>query len=392
MMPQKPYHSLQLIYRRVRETLRVFFAPPTPVWILWGRETSSKDTLKVLYAGGTLTKNYLINLLFDSPCVENYLGRKRIWKLLRSIKQIKGDYSFVALEASQTLRTVFQGKNQFFIPLWISSEIDILDEKPECFKNESLNSDLRRIKKNNLSFEVTKDLSHLRNFYWNMYCPYITKRHGNVAFVMRYEVMEHKFKTCELLLIKKGPEYIAGILLVYSKKGARLWSLGIKDGSREYINDGAVGALFYFSYLYLRQKGYEKINLGKSRPFLHDGVLRYKAKWDQKIIRADAQGLFVKPLLSSPGVKEFFINNPFIFQEKDCLNVALFIEENQLLGDKEFSRILKKYFLPGISKIFIYLFGESAGGVRGNVFLDFAKKVEIHSAEDLFKPTKKRVA
>ena len=390
MMPQKPYHILQLIYRRARETLRVFFAPPTPVWILWGRETSSKDTLKVLYAGGNQTKNYLINLLFDSSCVENYLGRKGIWKLLRIVKQVGGDCSLVAMEVPQNLRTAFREKNQFYIPLWISGEIEILDKKPECFKKETLRSDLRKIEKNNLSFEVTNDLSHLHNFYWNMYYPYITKRHGNVAFVMSYEAMEHKFKKCELLLIKKGSEYIAGILLVYSKQGVRLWSLGIKDGSREYISDGAMGALFYFSYLYLRQKGYKKINLGGSRPFLHDGVLRYKAKWDQKIVRADARGLLVKPLLNSARVKGFFLNNPFIFQQKDCLNVALFVEGTQLLGDKEFSRILKKYYLPGISKIFIYLFGESGGGVRGNVSNDFNKKVEIHSAEDFFKPTTKK--
>jgi hypothetical protein len=203
MMLQKPYHILQFIYRRVRETLRVFFAPSTPVWILWGRDTSSKDTFKVLYAGGNQTKNYLINLLFDSSCVENYLGRKWIWKLSRNIKQIGGDCSLVAMEVSETLHTSFREENQFYIPLWISGEIDIVDEKPESFKKKTFKSDLRKIKKNNLSFEVTNDLGHLHNFYWNMYYPYITKRHGNVAFVMSYEVMKHKFKNCELLLIKK---------------------------------------------------------------------------------------------------------------------------------------------------------------------------------------------
>jgi len=388
---RKPYRILQLIYQRFRQALRVFFVLRTPVWILWGQETSTKDNLTVLYAGGNLTKNYLSNLLFAPPYGETYLGWKWCWKLSRIIKQMGSDCSLVAREVSQPLCPLFQKKNSFYIPLWVRGEIDIPDEKAEIFKNETLKSDLRKIRKNNFSFDVTSELSHLENFYWNMYIPYITKRHGQLGFVMGHEIMEHEFKNCELLLIKKDAGYIAGTLIVYSKQGVRLWSLGIKNGDREHINNGAIGALFYFSYLYLKQKGYKKINLGGSRPFLHDGVLRYKKKWNQKIIYADVRGLLVQPLLNRAGVKGFFLNNPFIFRQKGHLNVALFVESNQLLDDKAFAMILKEYYLPGISKLFIYRYGEGSGATDTTVPAELNENVEIQSAEDLFKPTKKNL-
>ena len=156
------------------------------------------------------------------------------------------------------------------------------------------------------------------------------------------------------LLIKKEKVYIAGILLVIRKNSARLWSLGIKDGSIDYIKDGAMGALFYFAVRYLQERGYERMNFGSSRAFLKDGVLKYKKKWNQKIIGTSRTGFLMKPISKTAGLEGFLLNNPFVFADKNGLSGAIFVETDEPLSEKESRKIYKDYHLAGISNLFIY--------------------------------------
>lgn len=263
--------------------------------------------------------------------------------------------------------------------------MDISVDISSFVKNKSLQSDLRRIRSNRLSFELKNELPQFDNFYYNMYLPYITKRHGNQAFVMKYESMKEKFRNCDLLLIKKEKEYIAGILLAYEKDVARLWSIGVKDGNSDYIKYGAIGALFYFSIHHLKGKGYKRVSFGLSRAFLNDGVLQYKKKWNLQMVDTDRLGFLFSPLSKTAAMKGFLLNNPFIYIKKPKINGAVFMESNQPLTKKDLQKIRDDYYLVGMNKLVIYKFGKHDSEIQEVVPSALSERMTICSAECIFK-------
>jgi len=354
------------------------------VWVITGQEILSKQELAIIYIGSEEHKNFLAKLAFGNSYKENYIGITCLWRIFKTVKTHGHFCSLMVAQVPKSTVILFGKKKCFYIPLWVEGEVDISVDIPRLINNESLKSDIRRIKRSKLHFELTHELSQFHNFYYNMYLPYITKAHGNTAIIMKYDSMKKEFKKCDLLFIKKEKEYIAGVLITYTKNVARLWSLGVKDGNLEYIKDGAVGAIFYFSFLHLKEKGFRRVNVGGSRPFYNDGILWYKKKWSQKIVGKHQIGFLIKPLSMTVGIMGFFLNNPFIFVHKNLFNGALFAEAGRSFSREDFQKFYKNYYLTGISKLFIYQFEQVPCGRRQAVPPELSDKITICSADSLF--------
>ncbi len=347
------------------------------LWIITGEDIKSKQALSVFYAGSKENKNYLINLILDKPNQENYIGKIWIWGILKNINEKKFNCSLMVVEAPKYFSLFSITKKWFYIPCWISGEIDISNEISSLITNASLKSDIRKIKRNYLSFESTNEIFQLYDFYHNMYLPYITEAHDDEAIVKEYDFIKEEFKNCDLILVKSREEYIGGCLIRYTGESARLWCIGIKNGNRDYLQRGVVGALYYFSFCYLKDKGFKKVELGDTRSFFKDGVLQYKKKWDMRIVSASETGFLVNILPERNSAKGFFLNNPFIYMDKGKLEGAIFIENDQLLSEKDFREIYKGYYRYGISKLIIYRFGGDVSMVPKTVPPDFSDSIEI---------------
>jgi len=360
------------------------------VWIITGDEIFSGQKLVIIYAGREKDKNFLVKLAFDDTFEENYRGKAWLWKLHEIAKGDNYGCSLMIVEVPRLFRTFLGKKRCFYVPSWVSGGIDISVDNPLLFKqrNTSLKSDLNKIRRNKLRFEVTKDLSMLHDFYCNMYRPYVTTAHGNRAVEMSYEHVKSKFtehaSINDLLLIRKEDEYRAGVLLIYRGNCAKLLFLGVKDGNVNYVRDGAIGALFYFSVQYLSEKGVTRIDFGASRSFLKDGVLRFKRKWNQRISRERKIAFLFKPLSMTRGVKGFFLNNPFIYEDRTGLNGAIFVESDLSLSQSDIRSIYNDYYLNGLSKLVIYQFGKTDTEIQSIVPPELSDKIIVRSAESIF--------
>jgi len=367
------YHKTPSIFRPLIFPARLIYSfifhLRVDEWILTGEESSSRQQLAIMYSGTKEKKNYFANLAFNNLNLENHVGRRWLWQVSTKSERIHSGCSLIINEVPAGLRILFKKKECFYIPEWIINGVDIPDnihalvDYKSCksdilVDNDSLKSDLRRITKNGLYFEIANKFSQYQDFYNNMFVPYLTKIHGNMALIPSYEWMKTKFKHCDLLLIKKDGKQIAGVLLNYRKKRARLWALGVKDGNLDYLKQGATGASYYFSFCYLREKGYKTVSLGGSRAFLKDGVFRYKKKWGAKIIIATKSGFLLKVMSITGGVKGFLTNNPFVYIDKIGLIGAIFLNTDQLLRENAVETTCKSYSCEGISKWIIYRFTE----------------------------------
>ena len=373
------YWPLRFIDRRINK-LRYDF------YLLRGEENLSKQQMGIIYAyngGSKENMNLLIKLAFGSSYEEHYLGKSWRWQIDRTVKEKGYQCSLMVLEAPESFRRLLR-KNSFYIPGWIFGEVDISDDS-SLLKNSSLQSDLRRIRKNGLNFEIRNEIDQLDNFYHNMYIPYISKAHANRAIIMDYDFMVHEFGKCDLLLIKKENLYIAGCLISYREDEPRLWSLGVKDANTTYIHDGAIGALFYFAVRHLKERGYKKVNFGLSRPFMNDGVLRYKKKWGLKIIGADKIGFMIAPLSLAEATRGFLCNNPFVFQNGDKhFNGAVFIKNEGSFTENDFKKLYKDYYFQGMTSLNIYFDGEVNHELREAVPTELRDTLKIYPAESFF--------
>ena len=359
------------------------------IWIITGNEISSEKKLIIAFAGHEENKNLLTMLAFADSYEETCIGKKWLWKISGVVKKSNRDCSLMVAEVPNFLRSLSEKMKCFYLPSWLSGEIVFSVDKSALFKNRnsSLKSDISKIKKNKLQFEVTNEPTQLKNFYYDMYLPFMTKVHGERSVIPSYDYVKSEFANRDsnmLLLIKKEDEYIAGIILLCKKNNTKLWSLGVKGGNIDHVRDGAIGALFYFSILHAEEQGFTKIQFGGSRPFLKDGVLQYKKKWNQKIYNRKDVGFLIKPISETDGVKGFFVNNPFIYQDKTGLSGAIFVANDQSLSEKDFAKIYKEYYVRGLSKLVIFRLGETDSRALSIVPPEFSDRITMCSAESIF--------
>ncbi|TLD40101.1 MAG: hypothetical protein JETT_3628 [Candidatus Jettenia ecosi] len=119
------------------------------------------------------------------------------------------------------------------------------------------------------------------------------------------------------------------------------------------------------------------MNFGGTRAFLHDGVLQYKKRWGLQIVGSSKMGFLIQPLTKSVNVKNFFLRNPFIYIDEDKLNGAVFIESDQLCSQEDLKKIYKNYYLKGLSKLNIYLFGDNERNMREIIPPELRERMSI---------------
>ena len=344
--------------------------------------------LSVLYAVkdsnsvSVMNMNYILELVFGSSGQKLYLGRVWMWNIPKMIAKKGQSCSLMVVQVHESLRNLLRPSKWFYIPLSVSGEVDIpIDQS--VMKKHTVKTDLRKIRDNSLGFEVAQDPQQFDDFYYNMYTPYITEAHSANAFILPYEEMRAEFKNCDLLLITKQEKRIAGSLIVYEETGPRLWAPGNRDSNRHYLKDGARGALYHFSFLFLKEKGYTTVNLGRSKAFLRDGVLQYKRKWSQRIVATSPYVYALKIISFTNGAKAFLQQNPFIFENGGTLNGAVFVDEEKALTSKDFVKIDKQFFNPGLSKLYIYCFHDIEEIKQASIPPELSDRVELRSAGDM---------
>jgi len=368
LLPIKRMHSLVKVLR-------------LNLWIITGVENLSKEKLIVFYAGSSaeIEKNFFAKLIFDGSFNENNIGKAWLWNIIRSKRQISDKCSLMVVESPWFFCKFFKRKKDFFVPFWILGKVD-----SSLPLTRTVKSDKQKAKKNNLHFELTNELPKFHDFYYNMHVPYINKAHGLEAIIEDYNSMKAKFNNGELLLLKNENEYIGGMLLYYTQNQGHLYVLGIKNGEIKYVNDGAIGAMYYFAIQYLKEKGYKYVYLGESRAFLNYGVLQFKKKRNMQINQRSEMGFLIRPISKIEGVKGFFMKNPFIYTDKINFKSAVFVENDQLLSREDFEQIYKNYYLKGISELIIYRFGKVNNVINENIPPEYSDKIAICSADNLF--------
>lgn len=343
-------------YDRLRALIR---ARRFPVWLLVGIARQGSHELRLLYGGQEADKFYVLERAFNSAPQERYLGKKWIWAMLPLARRYQCDVDIVSTVKQAVVPE--DGCERFRIPAWLTTEVIISAQKLENSNSKSRRRDIRQIRKNGFCYEITSQQSDLNHFYYRMYLPMMRSSHGEGALLMKYDRMLQKVRLqqCELLMISRNQRQVAGSLIVYDEPSARLWSEGILDADRSLLRLGVGAAIYLFSFQHLLQKGYQRVNIGRSRAFLNDGVLYYKKRLRPEITAHSDQGLMLRIHRPSPAAHSFLLANPFVFHDGDGISAAIFAEAKDLLDDSSWESIWQGNHMPGISRVVVYALGKA---------------------------------
>lgn len=329
------------------------------VWVVSGTEPNSQLAHSVLCAANPDEVRHVLDLMFAPGFEQRRVGSAWLWKLGRLATATAEECSLMVVGVQAAHRHLLKLPTSLYIPNWLMGEVDLpLD--PGVLKRESVRSDLRKIKRNELKYEVTQDPARFDEFYHQMYVPYITRTHGHSAFVTPYPTAKREFEGCELLLVSRGALVAGGMLIVRREPVPRIWSLGIRDGDRQHVKDGVLAALFHFTFDHLAAGGFRRVKLGWSRAFLRDGVLQFKRKLSQTLTSASPAGTALQILAWTPATQAFVTNNPFIIEADGQLSGAVFTEEDITAEPSTIAEIEKSHWHPGMARVSVYRF-RSAG-------------------------------
>lgn len=183
--------------------------------------------------------------------------------------------------------------------------------------------DIRSIISKGLTYEITHDSYWFDEFYDKMYIPHIQARHGNTGIVRGRKRLRYYFDNGCIMLVKRGEKLLGGCLMM-PVEDVLMWPfLGVIDGSREAIKEGGATALYWFVMNWAFESGFKSINFGHCRPFITDGVLRYKLKWGMRITNDDdaVRDIAIKVNPNSIQGKRFLAQNPFLHLHNEQLMV-----------------------------------------------------------------------
>ncbi len=279
------------------------------------------DGMKVGYAGySSIKKNYFVRLLFNKNHQHTFRGRRLYWQIPYLIDY--HNFDVVVSEISPFVMHHFHKYNGYIVPEW--ARMKILIDRPIseiCRKSVSDFSDImRRIRKYNMTYDILKGEENFDYFQKNLYLPYITKRHGKEAWIEDLTTIWESSPPPMILAIKEGGVIVGASLIQISQDTLYLLRLGLLDGNEEYRRHGVIGALYYFSVLEGQKVGCKYLDVGGARPFLTDGLTKFKMGLTAQFVSNVSKNnsyLWLGFNKDSVVATEFIKRNPLMHINKD---------------------------------------------------------------------------
>jgi len=274
--------------------------------------------LRVLYSGSAPYRHYVRRHIFANSD-ERALGRYWRWQLPGLAGRLHADLRIT--RCARRLRRLLPARvSCFYVPEWVWC-MRTLDAQSVYGKRKPWTS----VEKHGFSSRVTSDVAALCHFYERMYLPLMNTSHGESAQLMKRHDMLRRVADgeAELLSIEKDGTAVAGCVIVYEGGEARLFSRGVLDADKGLLRQRVGDALSLYSIAYLLERGFSRVNLGRARPFLEDGALRFKLERGAYVTSGTDMGVDIEPLNASLGTHDFFYANPMIGEDADGL-VAVF--------------------------------------------------------------------
>jgi hypothetical protein len=298
---RRPVYDAQWFRRRRLKSL--VRRPTLPVYSVQGEYDGHPMKAIVADDGSALT--YFRNLIFPGGSETLSVG---LTSSVTAPSLAGSDADLVIVAANQLLLRLYKGHGFRFIPKWIRLFLSVNDHPDEMLEKitgpaaGAVRRNVKKMKNSGFEYDLTNDAAWFDRFYYDMYRPYAVARFGDNAAIDRYEKLRDYFEEGSGLVIKQHGEAVGAVILIIRDRTLYFYRVGMVDGDDSHTRDGASTAMYYYTALLAHSWGCDGVDFGHSRPFLTDGVLRYKLKWGMSVLNVD-DGIGVYAL-ATPGRTE----------------------------------------------------------------------------------------
>jgi hypothetical protein len=260
------------------------------------------EPLRALVADDSSTLPYLRSLIFPD-------GAKTVQRgwvpSVTAARLSDAEADLVVVAANQFLLPLYANRGFHFIPKWVRlclrvwDHPDVMVAAMRGMDGKTLRHNLERAAENGFRCETSNDPALFEMFYRDMYVSYATARFGELATLDSYAKLKSNFERGTLLVALQHDRPVGGVILV--REGDQLYTYrsGYLSDRDDYVRNGASVAQYYYSLEYAHRVGCTSVDFGHSRPFLSDGILRFKLKWGMTVRNVDdGIGVFA---LAAPG-------------------------------------------------------------------------------------------
>ncbi len=301
-----------------------------------GKTTFSDSTFSVVIFGSKISVEYFSKLFYAEPPKVEFMGKVPLYKAATDFGAVSADLTIVE---SNWFFSPFLRDSGFFLSPRVDFVLDITDSLENITNkaSEGKRRRLRQVVEAGYSFEVTKDLSKLRSFYYDVYLPHMLKKHSRYALPISFSECLDLFSKGELLLVKSGEDLISGCILVPHEN--ELWEpiLAVRNVDQQ-LTLGSY-AVYYFCILLGINRGFRCMDFGEASPFMKDGVFQYKKGLGMGVRPASGDSAQVFGLRFSTAfafIDKFLSAHPFVFMNDNSLCGIVFLESVNDLSANSF--------------------------------------------------------
>jgi hypothetical protein len=277
------------------------------------------QNIRFIYSGYSSRKrNYYARMFLDTNQY-TFLGRRWFSGIENLI--VSENLDLAISEISPLAIKHFQEYSGFIIPGWTNTRINIERPLSEiCHRNVSdFSNVVRRIRKYNLTYEILTKPEDFEFFNERIYIPYISKRYGDEASMDDLDKF-WKSPPSVIMAVKEQGSIVGASLIRKSEDSLVLKRLGLLDGNDEYRLHGVIGALYYFGIVEGQNIGCRFFDLGGTRPFLTDGLTKYKMGLGAEFVTdlsPQKEYLWMGINKDSAQAKSLLDENPFMHINKE---------------------------------------------------------------------------
>jgi len=197
---------------------------------------------------------------------------------LRDPLEVAGAAQLVVAEVHRWVASRFRRAGWFVVPDRVRWQ-GVLSALPPPIPSHSLKDDLRKVRSQGYTLEHAASAGDWAEFVATMVEPQANARFGGEAWVPSAYLLRQFAERGRLHFVVRDGIRVGGICSL--RCGDTLWFplSGVRDGDPALLRAGVSVAAWTLAFEWARTEGCVRVDMGRTSPFLHDGVQQYKRKW-----------------------------------------------------------------------------------------------------------------
>ena len=254
--------------------------------------------------------------LFSQLPTARYEGRRLA---LNPESLTRSGADLVVVEVHRWLAPSFRRAGWLIVPhsvRWYGEVATVPPIRP----SKSLLANLAKVRKHGFSLTQGGSAEDWNEFFTTMVQPQARARHGESAWIASPPFLQRIAERGTLHLVSENGVRVAGACTI--AHGDTLWFplLGVRQGDPELLQRGASVAALALPVEWARAHGYRRLDLGRTGPFVNDGLQHYKRKWGFAPVR-DPLTHLTAVWIGSTQVRQAFSRDPVLVEDDAGLTI-----------------------------------------------------------------------